>query len=81
MIERTCVNEITEEEKVTMDNFETNLKVDLKWSSNEKNMEKDVVDTQMRLMDVSFHKGGVQFLNRKRNWDNFFLLDPQTKLC
>lgn len=62
MIEIAYVNEITKEQ-VIVDNFETNLKVDLKLSNNEKNMEKDAVDTQMRLMNASFHKGELQILN------------------
>lgn len=43
-IDRWCVPEDTEEEQTTLDKFELNQNVDLNMASNEKDMEKDVLD-------------------------------------
>lgn len=44
IIDRLGINEITEKEQDTPDKFEINVYVDLNGSSNEKNMEKAVLD-------------------------------------
>lgn len=41
-----------EEEQDPLDMFEINLNVDINMASNEKNVEKDVLDFQVKLEDV-----------------------------
>lgn len=59
MISRSCVNEVIEEVLAILDKSKINQNVDLNVSSNEKNMEKDVLDIQMKPVTVSLLKGNV----------------------
>lgn len=79
MIALSCVNEVIEEVQAIPDKSEINLNVDLKVSSNVKGMDKDVLDIQMKRVDISLLKGNVQLRNQKTDLDNFLLLYVQKR--
>lgn len=61
MIDRSCVNEVTEDEQATTDKCEINWNVDLNVWSKEKDMKKYILHIQTELMEVSLLKGMYSF--------------------